>query len=240
MDRCYKAGASQNPPNPPAAIGGYPTAGSKAFGQPPTTPGPYWFYSVTEEIRNCIVQSGQTPDASDLTQLWKAVVSASHPVGSVYMSTDPTSPAQLFGGTWVEIKDRMLIGAGGDFSVLSEGGEATHTLTVDELPAHTHTTSEAGEHTHTRGTQDITGGFSQEASGAKVEGAFTIGQSVSSKTSEPGGSSDSMFEFQASRTWTGETSEDGAHTHQVASTGEGKPFNTISPYLAVFMWRRTA
>ena len=34
------------------------------------------------------------------------------PVGSIYQSTDPTSPAALFGGTWEEIaSDRVLMGA---------------------------------------------------------------------------------------------------------------------------------
>lgn len=37
---------------------------------------------------------------------------ADHPVGSIYQSTDPTSPAVLFGGTWEEIaSDRVLMGA---------------------------------------------------------------------------------------------------------------------------------
>ena len=35
-----------------------------------------------------------------------------YPVGSIYQSTDPTSPAALFGGTWQEIaSDRVLMGA---------------------------------------------------------------------------------------------------------------------------------
>ena len=36
-----------------------------------------------------------------------------YPVGSIYQSTDPTSPAALFGGTWQEIaQNRVLMGAG--------------------------------------------------------------------------------------------------------------------------------
>ena len=35
-----------------------------------------------------------------------------YPVGSIYQSTDPTSPAALFGGTWEEIaSERVLMGA---------------------------------------------------------------------------------------------------------------------------------
>lgn len=37
---------------------------------------------------------------------------AAHPVGSIYQSTDPTSPASLFGGTWEQIaSNRVLMGA---------------------------------------------------------------------------------------------------------------------------------
>ena len=67
-----------------------------------------------------------------LVQQWKAVIESMRggsfytraevdallksvnpfPVGSIYQSTDPTSPAALFGGTWQEIaQDRALMGA---------------------------------------------------------------------------------------------------------------------------------
>lgn len=37
-----------------------------------------------------------------------------YPVGSIYQSTDPTSPAALFGGSWEEIaSERVLMGASG-------------------------------------------------------------------------------------------------------------------------------
>ena len=61
-----------------------------------------------------------------------------YPIGSIYMSVNSTSPATLFGGTWEQIKDCFLLGAGGNYDVLSTGGEATHTLTVDEIPPHRH------------------------------------------------------------------------------------------------------
>ena len=64
---------------------------------------------------------------------------AAYPVGAVYISTVSTSPASLFGGTWEQLKDRFLLGAGDTYSAGSTGGEAAHTLTVDEMPSHTHT-----------------------------------------------------------------------------------------------------
>lgn len=59
-----------------------------------------------------------------------------HPVGSIYQSVEPTSPAELFGGEWQKIEDRMLIAASSTYPVKSTGGSATHTLTIDEMPRH--------------------------------------------------------------------------------------------------------
>ena len=57
-----------------------------------------------------------------------------------------------------DLRDRFIVGAGNGYAVGSTGGEATHTLTVNEMPSHNHgatlslsglTTSSAGAHTHT-------------------------------------------------------------------------------------------
>ena len=61
-----------------------------------------------------------------------------YPVGSIYLSVNSTSPSTLFGGTWEQIKDTFLLGSGDDYTLGDTGGEATHTLTVDEMPSHNH------------------------------------------------------------------------------------------------------
>lgn len=67
------------------------------------------------------------------------ILEAVYPVGSIYMSVNSTSPATLFGGTWEAIQGKFLLGAdGGAYKAGNTGGEATHTLTVDEIPKHTH------------------------------------------------------------------------------------------------------
>ena len=61
-----------------------------------------------------------------------------YPIGSIYMSVNSTSPAALFGGTWESIGGRFLLGADSTYTAGSKGGEATHTLTIDEMPPHRH------------------------------------------------------------------------------------------------------
>lgn len=66
------------------------------------------------------------------------ILNTVYPVGSIYMSVNATSPATLFGGTWSQLKDRFLLGAGDSYSNGATGGEATHKLTIDEIPSHNH------------------------------------------------------------------------------------------------------
>ena len=69
MDRAYEANpasAAPTPPNPPLL--GYPTEGGT-----PTTPGAWWFYMMTEELRAAVVAGGVTPDATKVNQLASAI-----------------------------------------------------------------------------------------------------------------------------------------------------------------------
>ena len=79
-----------------------------------------------------------------------------YPVGSYYISSVSTSPATLFGGTWVQVQDRMILAAGTKYSAgtlenPATGGSETKSLAIANIPSHTHTftTSSAGTHTHT-------------------------------------------------------------------------------------------
>ena len=71
------------------------------------------------------------------------------------MSVNATNPAELFGGTWEQIKGRFLLGVGPNEANTTNwwgteqpgnvnapagelGGESWHTLTVDQMPSHTH------------------------------------------------------------------------------------------------------
>lgn len=79
---------------------------------------------------------------NDSNVLTEASISAlllkMYPVGSIYISTNNANPKTLFGGTWVQIKDVFLLAAGTTYKAGATGGEATHTLTLGEMPEHAH------------------------------------------------------------------------------------------------------
>lgn len=102
-------------------------------------------------------------------------------------------------------------------------------LTVEQIPSHTHTgsTSTAGYHTHTRGSMNITGFFGADDRAAWLtDGAFYAKNDASQNTSAEGSDGRPWWRilFDASRTWSGSTSESGSHSHtmNLNSTGGGQ------------------
>jgi hypothetical protein len=78
------------------------------------------------------------------------------PIGYIYLSTSNVNPGQLFGGTWKPIKDRFLLLAGDTYKGGQTGGEATHKLTINEMPTHKHEATmswaQNQSHNHCAGT----------------------------------------------------------------------------------------
>lgn len=85
------------------------------------------------------LKNGIGPDAYAIyQQVLAAVVERDHPVGSLYISENATSPAELYGGTWERIEGKFIMGASDTYPAGSTGGSATHTQTVDEIAPHRH------------------------------------------------------------------------------------------------------
>ena len=89
-------------------------------------------------FKTLIMSQLNNPDSENYpNNEWLQMV---YPVGAIYLSTSDINPLGLFGfGTWERIKDTFLLCAGDTYASGSTGGEAEHTLTVDEMPSHTHT-----------------------------------------------------------------------------------------------------
>lgn len=60
------------------------------------------------------------------------------PVGAIYQSFQPKSPAEWLGGTWEKIEGRMLLGSSNEYPVGSASGEPNTLLGVDNIPSHKH------------------------------------------------------------------------------------------------------
>lgn len=157
------------------------------------------------------------------TYLKKAtVIDVIYPVGSIYMSMSATNPATLFGvGTWARISQgRMLLGADDStYKAGATGGEATHTLTANEMPAHSHGISTSGNHSHKFYGSDDNNGNTSEGAG---KGMDTGGNGYMSRN---------MIYY---------TANAGAHTHTISNSGGGAAHNNMPPYLVCYMWQRTA
>lgn len=159
-----------------------------------------------------------------------------YPVGSIYFSDRNTDPATLFGGTWERFaQGRMLVGldeTDPDFdTVLETGGEKEHDLLASELPGHEHTsgtlvTNTGTAHDHTAGSLTVSQRSAAGSAGGAVRGNSTIvGDAQVNGTTGTSG---------------------GAHTHVISgNTGgvvgaNGDPHENMSPYIVVYIWRRTA
>lgn len=143
-----------------------------------------------------------------------------YPVGSIYMSAQSTSPASLFGGTWESIGGRFLLGADATYTAGSMGGEAEHSLIANELPKITGGI-ESGSGSSGTPTSPGNGGF------RNASGVFT-----------PSRNCNYCYDVSDKSTWT--PTDTDAWQLVTMSFGNNEPHNNMPPYLAVYMWKRTA
>lgn len=218
--------------------------------------------TITLGNNNPIEYNGSTAQSIEITPESIGVISQSksemvnliYPVGSIYMSVNNTSPATLFGGTWVQLKDKFLLGAGDSYSGGSTGGAATVTLSTSQIPAHNHSISASsnstGAHTHsTSGTAASAGGHNHGWKGYYT----SVGTGVSGTTATFGNTSAESYisagkGIQAvgghTHSVSGTAASAGDHSHTITAsadnTGGGKSHDNMPPYLVVYMWKRTA
>lgn len=81
----------------------------------------------------------------------ESILEVTHPVRSYYISDDPTSPAELFGGTWTRIGGYFLYAESDDSLIGQTGGSATVTLNESQMPQHIHTLGQDGSFAYGQG-----------------------------------------------------------------------------------------
>ena len=72
------------------------------------------------------------------------VIRDGYAIGDYYFSANE-NPASKFGGFWEEVPNgTFLMAAGAGGTADQTGGEATHTLTIEEMPSHSHELNDIG------------------------------------------------------------------------------------------------
>ena len=80
---------------------------------------------------------------TNLNAMQKGLMELVFPIGSTYITQTNTNPNSILGfGTWERLKGKVCLGldeSDTDLATIGKtGGEKTHTLTTNEMPAHTH------------------------------------------------------------------------------------------------------
>lgn len=161
---------------------------------------------------------------SDVFTNAKDVGLAAYPVGSIYMSTNSTSPATLFGGTWEALDEgRVLIGCNDTYPAGSTGGEEKHKLSISELPSHNHKTV------------------------GHIFGTFPVWVTNSQKSYLKDPNLKPQFIVESINEINGpyfldrfNDTIDGVSKWDTGASGNDSPHNNMPPYLSVYMWKRTA
>ena len=157
--------------------------------------------------------------------------SPAFPVGSIFMAVVATNPATLLGyGTWSAFgAGRMPVGynaADTDFDAAEKtGGAKTHTLTAAEMPAHTHT-QDAHNHTQNAHNHNF---LPRSATTGSVSSIVTGTLDTSSTIS---GANQPHVQTAVA------TNQAATAVNQ--NTGGGAAHNNMTPYITVYMWKRTA
>ena len=171
------------------------------------------------------------------------IVNLLYPVGSIYQSTSAINPSEYFGGTWIQLEGRFLLGVGAPgtnsdstygspsapttaFTSASgvKGGEESHQLTIDEIPSHTHTTN--GMWAGADQTSDYY--LVLQGDGNLVWYYYNGSSQTAKWHSNSSGYTGNLY-----RNWA--FGIDG----NSGNTGNSQSHNNMPPYKVVYIWKRT-
>lgn len=141
----------------------------------------------------------------------QSVLDVVYPVGSIYLSTNHVSPHDFIGGTWVRIEGKFLLGATGDTPTFDDDIQET---------ANVGPGGQGGEATHELELSEI------------PEHNHRSNQYLYSLNLGSGEGANSGVVYSAGLGSVFGTIEE--------PVGGGQDHNNMPPFLAVYMWRRTA
>ena len=140
----------------------------------------------------------------------KEVIDLIYPIGQTIIRDH--NPADDYPWqTWEQdCVDRFPVGAGNKYQIDQTGGEAQHTLTVDEMPSHTHFSNDGWSGIAPITSRDFVGNILTYSKNALIgyTNPYTDGRSGADTT--------------------------------LSSTGKNQPHNNMPPYQGVYFWTRTA
>lgn len=176
-----------------------------------------------------------------LAQVWDSI----YPIGSIYLSVSEKNPAILFGGTWVKIEDRVLLGAGTNYTNGEQGGEAEVTLEVNNLPSHSH------DYTHATAVQDhaLTDAEMPRHTHLYQKALMALDsyEKAAVSAASTGVFNAAVYEEGNKFTYPNYSGLGEAHNHGLTtesastqSVGTNTPINNMPPYLTVNIWKRIA
>lgn len=156
-----------------------------------------------------------------IVELFEEIFNQCYPVGCYFETTDTNfNPNVAWSGTWV-LEDAGLVhvSAGTGYAVTTnskDGGEATHTLSISEMPNHNH-----GGNTGVGYTpfMRLVAAVGTAASANHMAGRGSAGYVDKQNT----------YDFPS-----------GNHYHGITAQGGGGAHNNMQPYKIVNRWHRTA
>ena len=187
---------------------------------------------VTDNATNItsILNGLSTVNTDDTSSIYYKLMKLIYPVGSLYWSSKSTNPASLFGGTWVQIKDKFVLACGDTYtSSGATGGASSVALSVSNMPIHSHSFSWSGSHTHS--ITDPGHSHNYEL-GVNDNGHGHAGERTE-------------YHFGDTSTYSAKTgisvnSETISISGNTSTSGSGTAFSILPPYVVKYCFERTA
>lgn len=158
----------------------------------------------------------QIAETYTLAELDDMFLNKVYPVGAVYISLTATNPHNLFGGTWDQIQGRFLLASGSNTANTDNTYGSLNAGAINRTAG-----EQGGEVTHTLTTDEM-------PSHAHPIRYGSVGSSSGDTYASV------RLPYNQAQARVGEDEQG------MLSAGGGQAHNNIPPYLAVYMWRRTA